>query len=41
MVTEKNLEKISPTTTVVDWESYKPPTDLIFDDGEPLESNIN
>jgi len=22
-----------------DWESWKPPIDLIFDDGEPLESN--
>ncbi|MGI2907478.1 Uma2 family endonuclease [Tolypothrix sp. VBCCA 56010] len=32
MTTENNL-------AVVDWESHKPPTDLIFDDGEPLESN--
>ncbi len=39
MVTEKNLEQISQTTTVVDWETHKPPIDLIFDDGEPLESN--
>ena len=27
------------TTPVVDWEPPMPPTDLIFDDGEPLESN--
>ncbi len=24
---------------VVDWQPPMPPTDLIFDDGEPLESN--
>ena len=30
----------SPQTTVaLDWEPPMPPTDLIFDDGEPLESN--
>jgi Uma2 family endonuclease len=27
------------TPSVVDWEPSIPPTDLIFDDGEPLESN--
>ncbi|MBD2628856.1 Uma2 family endonuclease [Trichormus variabilis] len=32
MTTENNL-------AIVDWESHNPPTDLIFDDGEPLESN--
>ncbi|GAB4173449.1 MAG: Uma2 family endonuclease [Coleofasciculaceae cyanobacterium] len=35
-VTEKGS---SPTTDDFDWELHKPPTDLIFDDGEPLESN--
>ncbi|MDZ8188047.1 MAG: Uma2 family endonuclease [Nostoc sp. ChiSLP02] len=33
MTTENN------PTTIVDWEHPTPPTDLIFDDGEPLESN--
>ncbi|MEH1858636.1 MAG: Uma2 family endonuclease [Nostoc sp.] len=33
MTTENN------PTAVVDWEPPMPPTDLIFDDGEPLESN--
>ncbi|MBE9038904.1 Uma2 family endonuclease [aff. Roholtiella sp. LEGE 12411] len=33
MNTETNL------AAVVDWEPPMPPTDLIFDDGEPLESN--
>lgn len=28
-----------PTTAQYDWENPSPPTDLIFDDGEPLESN--
>ncbi|MEA5618681.1 Uma2 family endonuclease [Cronbergia sp. UHCC 0137] len=32
MTTENNL-------AIVDWESHQPPTNLIFDDGEPLESN--
>jgi Uma2 family endonuclease len=27
------------TTVVLDWDSPMPPTDLIFDDGEPLETN--
>ncbi|GAB4300308.1 MAG: hypothetical protein Fur0025_39890 [Oscillatoriaceae cyanobacterium] len=31
---------ISPETAVEqEWEPPMPPTDLIFDDGEPLESN--
>ncbi|MEH2237339.1 Uma2 family endonuclease [Nostoc sp.] len=33
MTTEKN------PAAIVDWEPPMPPTDLIFDDGEPLESN--
>jgi len=28
-----------PSVDVLDWEPPIPPTDLIFDDGEPLESN--
>lgn len=28
-----------PVSPVVDWEHPTPPTNLIFDDGEPLESN--
>ncbi|WP_413175754.1 Uma2 family endonuclease [Anabaena azotica] len=32
MTTENNL-------AIVDWEPHDPPTDLIFDDGEVLESN--
>ncbi|MFB2921323.1 Uma2 family endonuclease [Aerosakkonema funiforme] len=33
-------KEIMPETSVVDtWEPPMPPTDLIFDDGEPLESN--
>ncbi len=27
------------TTEMLDWEPPIPPTDLIFDDGEPLETN--
>jgi len=33
MTTENNPRAI------LDWEHPTPPTDLIFDDGEPLESN--
>ena len=29
----------SPAAIELDWEHPTPPTDLIFDDGEPLESN--
>ena len=32
-------ETMSPLAEVIDWESPMPPTDLIFDDGEPLETN--
>jgi len=32
-------ETISQTPVVADWEPPMPPTNLIFDDGEPLESN--
>lgn len=32
-------ETISPSTGVLDWEPPMPPTDLIFDDGEFLETN--
>ena len=32
-------ETMSPPTEVLDWEPPMPPTDLIFDDGEPLETN--
>ncbi|MBZ8180375.1 Uma2 family endonuclease [Oscillatoria salina] len=44
MSVETNPEKISLTTpeniwVEDDWEPPMPPTDLIFDDGEPLESN--
>lgn len=40
MVSEKNLETISQMTDDMDWwEPPMPPTDLIFDDGVPLESN--
>jgi Uma2 family endonuclease len=34
---EKETSKQSPE--LVDWEIPLPPTDLIFDDGEPMESN--
>lgn len=27
------------TTEILNWEPPMPPTDLIFDDGEPLEAN--
>ncbi|MBE9003572.1 Uma2 family endonuclease [Fortiea sp. LEGE XX443] len=38
-VSKPNLEITSQTDDIVDWEPPMPPTDLIFDDGEPLESN--
>ncbi|MBE9205637.1 Uma2 family endonuclease [Nostoc sp. LEGE 06077] len=42
-VSKPNLEITSQTTDIVDdivdWQPPMPPTDLIFDDGEPLESN--
>ncbi|MTJ52192.1 hypothetical protein FJR38_05660 [Anabaena sp. UHCC 0253] len=34
MTTDNNLAIVE-----VEWEPHDPPTDLIFDDGEPLESN--
>ena len=37
MVSEKM--ELPQTTAVVDWQPPMPPTDLIFDDGEPLETN--
>lgn len=37
MVPEIALD--SQTERELDWEAPSPPTDLIFDDGEPLESN--
>lgn len=39
MASETNFQSMSQTTAVVDWEPTLPPTDLIFDDGEPLETN--
>lgn len=39
MSTETTKEQQSQTSVVLDWEPPMPPTDLIFDDGEPLESN--
>ncbi len=35
----ETTSEIPQTTEVLDWEPPMPPTDLIFDDGEPLESN--
>jgi Uma2 family endonuclease len=40
MTTETTIQQESQTAKVEDWwELHQPPTDLIFDDGEPLESN--
>ncbi|MDV2998250.1 MAG: hypothetical protein N4J56_007955 [Chroococcidiopsis sp. SAG 2025] len=39
MASETNFESMPRTTAVVDWEPTLPPTELIFDDGEPLETN--
>ncbi len=39
MVTTTEVAPIKKTVPVPDWETQMPPTDLIFDDGEPLESN--
>lgn len=39
MSTNVTQNQSSQTTDVMDWESPTPPTDLIFDDGESLESN--
>ncbi|MEW6495421.1 MAG: Uma2 family endonuclease [Cyanobacteriota bacterium] len=39
MSVEATSETIFQNTEELDWEPPMPPTDLIFDDGEPLESN--
>jgi Uma2 family endonuclease len=39
MSPETTVAPINQTQEVVDWQPTMPPTDLIFDDGEPLESN--
>lgn len=39
MSAEAIQETPPPTPVVVDWDPPMPPTDLIFDDGEPMESN--
>lgn len=39
MSVEATSETISQNAEVLDWEPPMPPADLIFDDGEPLESN--
>lgn len=39
MVSETNFQSMSQITAVINWEPPLPPTDLIFDDGEPLETN--
>ncbi|MBN3873638.1 Uma2 family endonuclease [Nostoc sp. JL33] len=39
MSPEITTEVINPTTDILDWQPPMPPTDLIFDDGEPLETN--
>ncbi len=39
MTLEIKLESTSQTPSVEDWEPPMPPTDLIFDDGVPLETN--
>jgi Uma2 family endonuclease len=39
MSLETSAERTGLPATFIDWEPPEPPTDLIFDDGEPLESN--
>ncbi len=39
MSLETAAEQTGLPPTFIDWEPPEPPTDLIFDDGEPLESN--
>lgn len=39
MSTEALLETTTLDGHIEDWETISPPTDLIFDDGEPMESN--
>ncbi|MEE3717458.1 hypothetical protein V2H45_11910 [Tumidithrix elongata RA019] len=31
--------EVLPSEVILGWEPTPPPTDLIFDDGEPLETN--
>ncbi len=38
-MTETSAETVLQTSDVPDWEPPMPPTDLRFDDGEPLETN--
>lgn len=39
MTIETNAEAEIKEKNILDWELHEPPTDLIFDDGEPMESN--
>jgi hypothetical protein len=39
MVGKTPEEKLPETRAVDDWQPPMPPSDLIFDDGEPLETN--
>ena len=39
MSPETSTEPINPALESMDWQPPMPPTDLIFDDGEPLETN--
>lgn len=39
MTSRMNVKTPSPNSTVEDWQPPMPPTDLIFDDGEPLETD--
>ncbi len=39
MSAEVTKETMSQTAEIVEWEPPMPPTELIFDDGEPLETN--
>lgn len=38
MSTKATTEQVSTLMTAPDWEMPTPPTDLVFDDGEPLET---
>ena len=39
MVSETNIEAMSKTSAIAGWALSMPPTALIFDDGEPLQTN--
>ncbi len=39
MTVRTNPEPLTENEVDLFWEEHQPPTDLIFDDGEPLESN--